>query len=122
MNEVYQTAYDETLRVLAEFGTDITIRRGSYVYDPASGKRTGDETTFIKKGVRITDFSRLISDFRIIGNASTMKIDMGVMFGGDFELKADDTMEVEGTNYSIVQIKHIAPAGVTILQYALGRV
>ena len=122
MHEVYQAAYDEALRALAEFGTPVTIRRGAFVYDPVSGSRSGAETTFVKNGLRITDFSRLISDFRIIGNASTMKVDIGVMFGGDFELKPDDTLELEGTSYSIVQIKHVAPAGVTLLQYALGRV
>lgn len=122
MNTLYQEVYQEALSKIAEFGTDVTITRGTFTYDPAKGQRTGTEETLVRKGLRITDFSRLISDFRIIGNASTMKVDIAVMFGGDIAFKDDDTFEIDGTKYSIIQIKKIAPAGLVILQYVLGRV
>lgn len=122
MNPLYQEVYQEALSKIAEFGADVTITRGTFTYDPSKGKRTGTTETVVKKGLRITDFSRLISDFRIIGNASTMKVDIGMMFGGDIAFKDDDTFEVDGTKYAIVQIKKIAPAGLVILQYVLGRV
>ena len=51
-----------------------------------------------------------------------MKVDIAVMFGGDIVFKDDDTFEIDGTKYSIIQIKKIAPAGLVILQYVLGRV
>jgi len=122
MNPLYQEVYSEALSKIAEFGADVTITRGAFTYDPAKGARTGTTKTVVKKGLRIADFSRLISDFRIIGNASTMKIDIGMMFGGDIDFKDDDTFEVGGVKYSIVQVKKIAPAGLVILQYVLGRV
>lgn len=122
MNPLYQEVYKEALSKIAEFGADVTITRGTFTYDPAKGQRTGTEETLVRKGLRITDFSRLISDFRIIGNASTMKVDIAVMFGGDIVFKDDDTFELDGTKYSIIQIKKIAPAGLVILQYVLGRV
>ena len=122
MNPLYQEVYQEALSKIAEFGADVTITRGTFTYDPAKGQRTGTEETLVRKGLRITDFSRLISDFRIIGNASTMKVDIGVMFGGDIAFQDDDTFEIDGTKYSIIQIKKIAPAGLVILQYVLGRV
>lgn len=122
MNSLYPEVYQIALEKLAEFGADIVITRGTFVYDPAGGKRSGTEVDLTYKGLRVTDFARLISDFRIIGNASTMKVDVGIMFGGDVDLQDDDTMLVDGIKYSIVQIKKIAPAGLTILQYALGRV
>lgn len=122
MHPLYQEVYQEALSKIAEFGADVTITRGTFTYDPAKGQRTGTEETLVRKGLRITDFSRLISDFRIIGNASTMKVDIAVMFGGDIVFKDDDTFEIDGTKYSIVQIKKIAPAGLVILQYVLGRV
>jgi len=122
MNALYQEVYSEALSKIAEFGADVTITRGTFTYDPAKGARTGTTETVVKKAVRISDFSRLISDFRIIGNASTMKVDIGLMFGGDFEFKDDDTFEIDGVRYSIIQIKKVAPAGLVILQYVLGRV
>ena len=122
MNALYQEVYNEALSKIAEFGFDVTITRGTFVYDPAKGKRTGTTETLVRKGLRITDFSRLISDFRIIGNASTMKVDVGVMFGGDIAFQDDDTFEIDGVQYSIIQIKKVAPAGLVILQYVLGRV
>ena len=122
MHEVYSDTYQIAIEKIAEFGMDIAITQGPFVYNPVKGERTGSTTTITRKGLKMTDFSRLISDFRIIGNASTMKVDVGIMFGGDVELHDDDVMEVEGVKYTIVQIKHVAPAGVNILQYALGRV
>lgn len=122
MNEIYSEVYQIALEKIAEFGADVVITRGSFTYDPVDGSRSGAETRLTYKGLRVTDFSRLISDFRIIGNSSTMKVDIGVMFGGDVDLKDDDTMEVDGVKYAIVQIKKVAPAGLVILQYALGRV
>lgn len=122
MNSLYTEVYQIALEKLAEFGADIVITRGTFAYDPATGSRTGSEVELTYKGLRVADFARLISDFRIIGNASTMKVDVGIMFGGDVDLHDDDTMLVDGVKYSIVQIKKIAPAGLAILQYALGRI
>ena len=122
MNELYTDVYQIAIDKIAEFGMPITVTRGTYTYDPVKGERTGTTATLTPKGLKVTDFSRLISDFRIIGNASTMKVDVAIMFGGDIDLKDDDTMTLDGVTYSIVQVKKIAPAGMVILQYALGRV
>lgn len=122
MHEVYADVYALALEQLAAFGMDVTVTSGTFVYDPVKGERTGSTTTATYKGLKITDFSRLISDFRIIGNSSTMKVDVAIMFGGDVVLNDDDTITVNGQNYSIVQIKRVAPAGSNILQYALCRV
>lgn len=122
MHEVYKDVYALALEKIAEFGMDIVVTSGTFAYDPVKGERTGTTTEKTYKGLKITDFSRLISDFRIIGNSSTMKVDVAIMFGGDVDIKDDDTLTVGGINYSIVQIKRVAPAGVNILQYALCRV
>lgn len=122
MNSLYPEVYQIVIDKLAEFGAPIQVTRGVFTYDPVSGARTGSTQVFTYNGLRTTDFSRLISDFRIIGNASTMKIDIAIMFGGDVDLHDDDTMLIDGVQYSIIQIKKVAPAGLTILQYALGRI
>jgi len=122
MHEVYTDVYQIALDKIAEFGMDVVVTQGTFTYNPIKGERTGSTTTVTKKGLKITDFSRLISDFRIIGNASTMKVDIAIMFGGDIVLHDDDTITVDGVQYSIIQVKKIAPAGLVILQYALGRV
>ena len=122
MHEVYTDVYQIALDKLSEFGMDVVLTQGTFTYDPIKGKRTGSTTTVTKKGLKITDFSRLISDFRIIGNASTMKVDVAIMFGGDIVLHDDDTMTIDGITYTIIQVKKVAPAGLVILQYALGRI
>jgi hypothetical protein len=122
MNPLYPEMYQVALNALEEFGMDVTINRGAFVYDPVSGSRSGATSTIVKKGLNTKYFARLISDFRIIGNASTMKVDVAIMFGGDVDVKDDDTMTIDGTDYSVIQVDKIAPGGLVILQYALGRV
>lgn len=122
MHQLYTDVYQIALDKIAEFGLDVPVTSGPFTYDPISGKRTGTTATVTYKGLKVTDFSRLISDFRIIGNSSTMKVDIVIMFGGDVDIKDDDVMQHDGVSYSVIQIKKLAPAGLTILQYALGRV
>lgn len=106
---------------IAEFGADVVVNHGNYTYDAASGQRTGSTVSTTYKGVVTKYYGRLLSDFRITGNASTMKVDIGVMFGPDVAIADDDTIVVDGVTYHIFQADEIAPGGVLVYQMVYGR-
>ena len=120
-NPLYDEISAIALDKIAEFGADVVINHGTFTYDRESGQRTGSVVSTVYKGLVITDYARLLSDFRITGNASTMKVDVGVMFGPDVSVADDDTIVVDGVTYNIFRVNKIAPGGVLVYQKVYGR-
>lgn len=120
-NPLYEELSDIALEKIAEFGADVVVNHGTYTYNRETGQRTGTVVSTAYKGVVITDYARLLSDFRITGNASTMKVDVGVMFGADVDIADDDTIVVDGVTYNIFRVNKIAPGGVLVYQKVYGR-
>ena len=120
-NPLYGELATVALEKIAEFGADVVVNHGTYTYDAASGQRTGSVVSTTYKGVVTKYYGRLLSDFRITGNASTMKVDIGVMFGPDVAIADDDTIMVGGVTYHIFQADRIAPGGVLVYQMVYGR-
>lgn len=120
-NPLYPELDAIALEKIAEFGTDIVVNHGTYTYDRESGQRTGSVVSSTYKGLVTKDYARLLSDYRIVGNASTMKVDIRVMFGSNVTISDDDTIEVDGVTYNIFQVDRMAPGGVLIYQNVYGR-
>lgn len=120
-NELYNELDAIALEKIAEFGADIVVNHGTYTYNRETGQRTGSTVATTYKGLVTKDYARLLSDYRIVGNASTMKVDIRVMFGSDVTIADDDTIVVDGVTYNIFQVDKIAPGGVLIYQNVYGR-
>lgn len=113
-NELYTELAATVLDLLAEFGRPIVRKDANFVYDVVEGSRTGVtvETTF--NGVVVNYFGRLLSDYRIVGNASTIKTDICVLCGGDTDVDDDSTLVFDGLEWSIFRIDDVAPGEVIV--------
>lgn len=120
-NVLYTELEAIALEKIAEFGADVVVNHGTYTYNRESGTRTGSSVATTYKGLVTRDYARLLSDYRIVGNASTMKVDVKVMFGSDVTIADDDTIVVDGVTYNIFQVDKIGPGGVLIYQNVYGR-
>jgi hypothetical protein len=107
--ELYTELAATVLDLVAEFGRPITQRSADFVYDVVEGSRTGTATDTVFNGVVVNYFGRLLSDYRIVGNASTIKTDICVLCGGNTAVKDDSTLIFDNLEWSIFRIDDIAP-------------
>lgn len=105
-----------TIAQLAEFGRDIVVTHQASSYNITTGTVTDTPTTATHKGLVSLSFGRLLSDFRIVGNASTIKEDICVIFGSDVTVEDDALLTFDGRTYSIFRIDKVAPGGTLVLQ------
>ena len=99
------------LKMLTKFGQDVTRTiRTKGTYDPALGKNTVTETTETRKGALLT-FGRGEQYF----NGSLIEIkDKRLLLDGEGDLNQEDTITVSGTEYRIISIDELNPAGTRV--------
>lgn len=108
--ELYTDLAATALELLDEFGQTVIVHHGSALSNNLiEGSRTGTRTTTSHRAVVATNSGKLMSDVRMVGNASIMTTDIKVVFGNDVELDDDDKIEVAGYVWSILKIIRIAP-------------
>lgn len=113
--------YDElaatVLELLAEFGRPVVVQNYTgLAKNIVAGTRTGTPVATTCNGVVVTYFGRLLSDYRIVGNASTMKDDVCVIMGADTPpvTDGDFKLEFDGYRWSVFRVDDIAPGGTTV--------
>lgn len=99
------------LKMLTKFGQDVTRTiRTKGTYDPATGETSQSETTETRKGALLT-FGRGEQYF----NGSLIEIsDKRLLVDGEGEVNAEDTFTVNGTEYHVVSIDELNPAGTRV--------
>lgn len=108
--ELYTDLAITALELLDEFGQTVIVHHGSALSNNLiEGSRTGTRATTSHRAVVATNSGKLMSDVRMVGNASIMTTDIKVVFGNDVELDDDDKIEVAGYVWSILKIIRIAP-------------
>lgn len=115
-NPLYAELGATVIDLLQEFGSLVTVSTPNSVYDVASGSRTTTPTTAEYWGVDLRNFSRLMSDFRIVGNSSTMKTDVCVLFGPDAEIADDATLTLDGQPWGVLRVDKVKPAEEVVYQ------
>lgn len=115
--ELYDELAATTIELLAEFGRTIVVQDYTgLTKNVVSGTRTGTPVATAHKGVVVTYFGRLLSDYRIVGNASTMKDDVCVIMGSDTPAVTDGDfkLEFDGLKWSVFRVDDVAPGETTI--------
>jgi hypothetical protein len=115
-NTLYAELGATVLELLQEFGGLVTVTTPNSVYSVASGSRTVTPTTAQYWGVDLRNFSRLMSDYRIVGNSSTMKTDVCVLFGPDAVIADDATLSLDGEPWGVFRVDKVKPADVVVYQ------
>lgn len=116
MNELYVELGATVVELLQEFGKLIEVTTQNATYSVESGSRTGTATVASYWGVDLRNFSRLMSDYRIVGNASTMKTDVCVLFGPDAVVADDSTLTLGGEPWSVFRIDKVQPGEEVVYQ------
>lgn len=115
--ELYDELAVTVLELLVEFGRPIVVHDYTgLTKDVATGTRAGTPVATPHNGVVVTYFGRLLSDYRIVGNASTMKDDVCVLMGGDTPpvTDGDFKLEFDGVKWSVFRVDDVAPGGTTV--------
>lgn len=108
----YDVMQDLSVDLITEFGQDITLTRVTTgTFNPATGAVTGDSETDSTIKALITDFS----DFHIEGSA-IQRGDKKVLIAGDITAPTvKDKLTISGTEYMIINVNTISPAGTDVL-------
>lgn len=116
MNELYEELAEVGLELIRDFGRPINVHFTSQqVRNPVQGTTTGAYTQTVFQGVVCQAGGKLMSDVRMVGNASIMTTDVEVLFASDVTLKDSDKLEFDGIVWSILKLAPINPGGQLIL-------
>lgn len=102
--------------LIRTFGRPIKIHHASALgKNLVEGSRTGSRTVTTEKGVVCNNQGKLMSDVRMVGNASIMTSDVKVLFPGTVTIDDDDKIEFDGYVWAVLKVHPIAPGEVNVL-------
>lgn len=98
--------------LLAEFGQDVTLTRGTAgTYNPATGKATVSDTTATGKGV-VLDYNQRDIDGTLIRQGDQrvyLSVDIGVT------PQTGDSLTLGGKEWAVITSRTLAPAGTAVI-------
>lgn len=100
-------------RLLVKFGRDCTLRKVvTGTYDPATG---GVPTTVTESTVTAADFS--VSGETDVDGTLIKATDRYALISGtdDTDITTDDKLVIDVTEYKIIVVKKLSPAGIMVL-------
>lgn len=116
MNELYPELAELALELIKDFGRPIDVHfMSERVANPVAGTVTGPYTITPFQGVVCKAGGKLMSDVRMVGNASTLTTDVDVLFASDVQVKDSDKLGFDGIVWAILKIEPVNPGGQLLL-------
>lgn len=116
---IYDDLAGISAELITEFGRTVTVHHGSaLVKDLVNGTMTGTRSSTQHKAVVCTNAGKLMSDVRMVGNASIMTTDIKVLFPASVDLDDNDKIEVDGYTWAILKLSEITPGDVPVIRTA----
>lgn len=103
-------------RLIGQFGFQVTVTRATGTFDLVEGTETGTPTVETHTAVSSKHAGQLVSDVRMIGNASILTTDVALLFKPDALITDADKITYDGDVWSILGIGWIQPGGTKLLQ------
>lgn len=114
--DLYPDMLDLGIDLIGTFGRPIIVHHASGLgSDLVEGTRTGTRTKTTEQGVVCNNQGKLMSDVRMVGNASIMTSDVKVLFPGTVTIDDDDKLEFDGYVWAVLKGHPINPGGVNVL-------
>lgn len=102
--------------LIGRFGFSVSVTRSTGTYDLVESTETGTPVVENHTVISSKYAGQLMSDVRMIGNASILTTDVLLLFKPDAVITDADKITLDGDSWSVLGTGWIEPGGVRLLQ------